>query len=760
MSKNEKKSKKSPKMFPAKKLPGMLKKSYKQKKFDKILKKIYIPEDKALIQSMFSEKYQKGKKELIRVPRDSQYTKAQLKSLKVLVKNIKSNKGRFKAAPFIALASLLAALVITITIFKNPVAKLAIRSSMQGIFGAKCDIGSVNVEILGMRLTVRNLAQASSSSPMKNIFQFDKLDLDFNLTQLLRAKFHAQNVEITGLAVNTERKTSGALPVKVKKAKPPKEESQDSAFYAALKEKTGASLVQSKDSVMAMLSQYDPQALIAGIKDNIKTKKAAEEAEAEIQAMIEKWQSKPAEIQADVEKFRSSSEKLAKLDTGNIKTPQEIKQTIEDIQSAIESGKKVKSDVDSTVSAVEKDKKKVASIEKKIEVAIKSDRELIKSQIPDLSLDNAKNILSGVFDDFAYSMLGKYYPYVKKAVSYANSMKSSQSGEDKTKKEAKKAEKKKAKKAFKRASGRNVYWRADRVPKFLVENLHGSGSGIDIQVTNISNDMDKVGKPAVASGSVSLSSRVHKAGLIVDTRSKSTEPLISGTYSSDNFPVSLDLTSFADKPGIPSFNGKSTVDASFTADSDFSFTVGGDFALNPVSISAKPISPDFANRIYSGALSSVDHMKVKANAAYSEAKGISLGISTDAEQIIMDSLKALAAKEFDTIKSDAVARVTEELNTYTAGFTSKFGDFNSIIEKLKDSKSLSDELNRQLEAKKTELTNQLKGAAKAEIDKKKAEAEQKAKEEAAKKAEEILGNSGAGKTAGKAAGNLLKGFKK
>lgn len=754
--KKEKKAKKPAKTFPAKKLPGMLKKSYNQKKLDKILKKIYIPEDKQLLQSMFSEKYQKGKKELLRVPRETQYTKAQLKELKVLVKNIKKNKGRFKAAPFIAVSSAVAAIVVAVTVFKNPVAKMAIRSSMQGIFGAKCDIGSVNVEILGMQLTVRNLAQASSSNPMKNIFQFDKLDLDFNLTQLLRAKFNAQNVEITGLAINTERKTSGALPVKAKKEKIKKEENEDSAFYAALKEKSSQKVADSKDSVMSLLSQYDPQVLIANIQDNIKTKKAVEDAEAEIQVLIDKWQSKPAEIQSDVENFRSNSEKLAKLDSSSLKTPQEIKDAVESIQKAIENGKKIKSDVDSTVAAVEKDKKKVSSIEKKIDVAIKSDRELIKSQIPELSLDNARNVLSGVFDEFAYSMLGKYYPYVKKAVSYANSMKSSDSAKDK----AKKAEKKKSKKAFSRSVGRNVYWRKDRVPKLLIENLHGSGSGIDLRITNISSDMDKVGKPLVATGTYSLSSRVHKAGLTVDSRSDSSAPLISGTYSSDNFPVKLDLGAVVDKPGIPSFSGTTSIDMKFTAESDFSFTAGGDFALNPVSITSKPITPDFANRIYSGALASVNHMTVKADSAYSESNGISLGISTDAEKIIMDSLKTIASKEFDSIKEDAIAKVTEELNAYTAGFTSKFGDFNELVEKLKDSKSLSDELNRQLESKKSELTNQLKGAAKAEIDKKKQEAEQKAKEEAAKKAEEVLGNSGAGKAAGKAAGNLLKGFKK
>ena len=99
------KAKKPPKKFPAKKLPGLLKKSYTQKKFNsKILKKIYIPEDKKLIESLFSEKYTKGKKELIRVPRENQFTKKELSQLKKISKSIKKNKGRVKLVPFIAVA--------------------------------------------------------------------------------------------------------------------------------------------------------------------------------------------------------------------------------------------------------------------------------------------------------------------------------------------------------------------------------------------------------------------------------------------------------------------------------------------------------------------------------------------------------------------------------------------------------------------------------------------------------------------------------
>ena len=51
------KKQKTEKKISAGKLPGLLKKSYTKKDFDKkILKKLYVEEDKKLITSLFSEK--------------------------------------------------------------------------------------------------------------------------------------------------------------------------------------------------------------------------------------------------------------------------------------------------------------------------------------------------------------------------------------------------------------------------------------------------------------------------------------------------------------------------------------------------------------------------------------------------------------------------------------------------------------------------------------------------------------------------------
>ena len=744
--KKEKKAKKPAKKFPAKKLPGLFKKSYTQKKFDKILKKIYIPEDKQKIIAMFSEKYDKKGKELIRVPLTSEYTKAELAQLKTLAKNIKANKGRIKLVPFIAVVAFIAATGIVVTVFKNPVAKMAIRSSMQGIFGAKCDIGAVNVEIFGAQITVWNLAQANADEPMKNIFQFDKLDLNFNLTQLLRAKFHAENIEISGIALNTDRKTSGKLPVKPKSAKEKAKKNDSAGFYDALKAKTGKASENAMEQILAKLQEYNPETIMKNINENLQTKVAAQEVKADVQNLVESWKAKPAELQNEVNSFKTSAEKLSKLNAKNLKTPAEIKSAIEQIQTALEKGQKIKSSVDTTLNSFEGDAKKVEGFKTKLEDAVKADTEMVKNTLPDLSLDGAKGFVTGTFDSFAYDILGKYYPYLKQAISYAGSMKSNNSSDEAAKKEAIKKAKNQARKESKRYAGRNVYWRKDTVPKLLIENVHGSGTGdgkaLDLRITNISSDMDKVGKPIVAKGLYQMTNRTHNAGLTIDARSTSKAPLISGDYSGNNFPIALDLgDKSGNVAGVPSFSGTTSIAANLSADSDFSFKVGGNLAMNPVTITAGEIPNAMANRIYSNALAAVKSMNVKASAGFSEKSGIDLDISSDADKIIAAALKDAIQKELGNVQKEAEAKLKEKLTEYTGMTDEQFAKFSDIASKLKDQKSVTEELNRQLEAKKSELEKQVTGAA------------TNAAKDAATKA---LGNS----SAGKAAGNLLKGLKK
>jgi len=161
--------------------------------------------------------------------------------------------------------------------------------------------------------------------------------------------------------------------------------------------------------------------------------------------------------------------------------------------------------------------------------------------------------------------------------------------------------------------------------------------------------------------------------------------------------------------------------------------------MNPVTIKAGEIPNAMANRIYSNALAAVKSMNVKANAGFSEKSGISLDVSTDADKIIAAALKSSVQKELGNVQKEAEAKLKEKLTEYTGASDEQMAKFTDIASKIKDSKSATEELNKQLEAKKKELEKKLTSAASS------------AATDAATKA---LGNSDAGKAAGK----LLKGF--
>ena len=151
----EEKKPKTVKKLTAKKLPPLFKKAYTKKQFDKkIVRKLYVPSDKTFVTELFKNAKDKKGREVLKIPSDAEFTKKDITRLKSISKDIAKNKGRINYVSFIAVAVVIAAIGLAVTIFKNPVAKWGIRSAMQGIFGAKCDIESVNIEFWNSRFTI------------------------------------------------------------------------------------------------------------------------------------------------------------------------------------------------------------------------------------------------------------------------------------------------------------------------------------------------------------------------------------------------------------------------------------------------------------------------------------------------------------------------------------------------------------------------------------------------------------------------------
>lgn len=703
------KKEKVEKLFTAKKLPSLFKKKYAKKGFEKkISSKLYIASDKEYVVSLFKEEKDAKGRAFFAVPQSLTFNKKDLLRLKTLAKEIKANKSRIKVASFIAVAVVLVAIGLTVTVFKNPVTKFAIKSGMQAIFGARCDIESVNIEVFGARLTIKNFAQASSEDEMKNLFQFDKLDLDFNLTQLLRARFDAQNIEITGIALNTDRTKSGKLPVKKSSLEKKAKKNDSTNFYESLKAKAGSNPDEAKNAIAELFASYDPNAITENIKQDLQSQKVAKEVEEELKTLVEKWKAKPDEVKAEVSKVQESVKTLTSINVSNVSVT-EVPALIKQIEQASTTVKNAKTTVDSSINSFESDKNKVNQLQKKLNDAIASDRDLLSSQLSILDVSKAKASLTQTIEQSGYAMLGKYYPYLKQLISYATSMKSS-SAQEKSAKADKKAVKK-AKEESKRYEGRVVYWKKDNIPSFLIEKAHGSGSGIDFSATNISNDMNKRGEPWIIKGIVERSDLVHNAVLTVDSRAQSTAPLIVANYSGNNFPLTLDLAKNVSVSGAPKFEGRSKVSARLTASSDFSFSGGASLFMKPATVTSSPLESEVAERIYSTALASIKSLDASADFSFSEKDGVGLKITSDFENMLTNAISSVANKELENVREQAIAKLNEKLGSSEVAnqYLSQFGQISNQIT---DSKSAFDVVNKQLDAKKSELSQKVSKSAK------------------------------------------------
>ena len=699
------KQKKPEKRFPSKKLPALFKKKLTPENFEKkILAKLYIQADKDFIQGMYTEKSQLKGKDVIGVPADATFTKKELKHLKAVSKSIATNKSRFNAAPFIAVVVLIAALGISVTLFKNVAVKAAVQTGLQNALGARCDIQKVNVQIFKANLTIEQLAQANKDSPMTNLFEFQRLNLDFNLAQLLRGRFDAQEIEITGVALGTPRTTSGALPAKLQKKLDKKEKKQkkedDTGFYSALSGK-GGSIEAIGASLLGNFSDYDPQKLVEELRASLQTEKKSKEVAAAVESISKKWADKPAEFEKQANELKASAEDIMALRPESFKNPADIPPAIKKIEGAINNGKQVQASVEKTLDEFNKDKDVVQRLSEELETAVKSDRALLSAQVSKyagISLDEGKGILTGALDEAGYRLLGKYYPYLQKAVSYAAQMKQNQ-------KAAKEKQKAKKEKASRRAAGRDVYWKEDRIPTILIEHAVASGAGFTAEATDISNDMNKRGEPLKARGTYTVGKQAHSASLTIDARENTSAPLLTADYKGTAYPLSIQIAEGSDAAGVPSFKGTTGIQANLSADEDSAFSVKAAFNMNPIAITATPLPEERINAIYQKALASVKTMNLGADVRFSKAAGLDLNLTTDADKQISAALKSVIGNQAEEAKNEAMARLSKELESKTSGALSEIAGFDTLAKSISENGLSVSAVNDQLEAKKKELTN-------------------------------------------------------
>ena len=673
----------------AKKLPGLLKKSYTQKQFEKkILKKIYVAADKEFINNYFTADADKTGS--VRIPKNSEIVKADFIRLKTIAKEIRQQKFGVKLIPLAALIGAIVAVCVVVGMFKNIIVKRAIVAGMQSAFQAKTDIGYLDFQIFGAKLTIKDLQQANKNDVMKNIFQVGEITFDFNLTELLRGKFDAENITVADVLIGTERKTSGYIPIKQKR-----EEKQNESRIADMQK---ALLADVQKTLFDTFAEYNPQTIIKNVESNLKSPAMAESTKTAIEETVAKWKDTPQSMEKSIREFSSSVDTLVKTDWAGVKDPVKLKEALDAINAAVVQGKNIKTQTEKIAADFKSDTEKAERLSKEIGAAIASDKALIDKEIAKfktLKNDGIGGIFNKVLTAFMYNLFGTYYPYVQKGIDTALQFKS---------KAAPKPAKKKAKKVSRRMKGTDIYYKNDTVPKFLIEKAYGSGANWSVSAKEISSDPDKRGKPAELSAAFAVKGIDNAISAVIDGRRKTDNPLLSAKYSGSGFPLSLKID---DAYSLAAHS--SALSCTVLGDDDGSFRVQGAIDMSGMKIATPSFEPAPVYEIYRKAAERFTALKVGFTAGYVLESGITLSIDTDAAERFAEVFQSMLASELTSITASAREKVNELLAEKTGGVSAEIVKLTDIQNGIKLQEANFGDMNAALEKAQRDILKQLAG---------------------------------------------------
>ena len=705
-----------------KKIPSLFRKKYTAKKLEKkIYKKLYVPEDKKYVKSLFVEVEKKGTKQIpiyaIPPEKAEQLAKKEMKRLTLLAKQIKKQKGRVNFIPLIVTLAFIAAIPVCFVMFKNVIIKKAITITCEKIFEAKCDIQNVDFKFLDSSLKINKIEIANKNDYMKNLVDIGSITVDFDLGQLLKKRFVADELSVLDVNSGTERKTSGELPPKKeKKIKKQKEktakQASESKLGKALADKKQVAANSLEQNITGLFNQFNPETLMQNFSAQLQTPAISKQVQEQVPQIVAKWQAKPAEVQKTVEDLQKSVNEIVSFDFNSVQNnPLKIKEFIENLDSTYKNIDKVKNDANGVLNSFNADIAEADGLRKSVQSAVSHDMNFANSEInkiKSLNISDGTKLISGMFENVACDVLGKYYPYAQKGVDYILELKAKQASQpekEKVKKE------KKQKYSIKRAPGRDIFYKQDKVPAFWIKKMAGSGPNFFAQASNLASNQDIINKPAKIDFNMDLWDLQHTASLVVDFRTESKEPLIKADYGLKNIPLNIPAEKFGAYPGVPAFDAKCAIDAVLKIFDSEGFELSGKGLLTNLQISTVPFEPEFASKIYSNVMSRINTVRAEVSSGFTASNGLKLNMNSDADQQVLNSLKKEMEAQLADIKAKLMDELTKKINEASGGALGQFGSLDEIKNKLTGIVGQANGYEKQLTQKRAEAEKQLKGKA-------------------------------------------------
>ena len=735
--------------FSRDKLPKIFRKKYNPKSIKrKLLSRIYMADDREYVEGLF-----KQDDKVLQIPGDRTFDKDEVKRLSEMAKQIKSQKGRIHIIWLTVLILLIAGMVTVVNIYKNPLVKKGLQYALENMFWARADIDYVNLKIFDSSLVIKGVAVANKDKPMENLFEVGNISVDFDLVQLLKKKFVMDLAQCTGITYGTPRKTSGALPESVLKAKKEKQRKRDEAFEKKKEELLAALASQAQEEITDILGFYDPETFLKESLNSLQTPAMKDEIVSDVSTIYNDWIEEIEDTKSQVKEFGKEVKKYTKMDISKIDTLQELNDLLMQINETKKKAEAFEKRAEDISDHFVRDTKTVQGLADKFQSSVKHDSDFIQNRIKSIkvpNIDDGKRIITSCFDTFFATLLGKWYPYIKDGIDMAKDFQ--QSGKTLPKLPEKE---KKQKKLVVRLKGRDVTYRKD-LPSFLLREIQLGGNSpdkkfsIEGKVFNICNDADLLDKPITGGIDLIRGGYTESLGFTGDFRTNAKGNMVDVDFTGKTYPMKLQVPNTRKVKGVPVIDGKATVKAQIYYDKNEKFGTSAYLLLDPATITAKSFKPDFIYDIYARVLASVDTVDFGIGFAYSKQDKLDFSLTSDVDRQIVRGVKKVMNEEISKIKNqlekevnsrleDISRQFSEQVQKYTGMKTIVFTNVSDLKGFVKDldnqqkklqkeiEKMLKKEVEKQVEKAKEEVNKQV-DAAKEQVQKE----TDKAKKEASK----------------------------
>lgn len=622
----------------------------------KILKHIFIPNDKTFVEKHFvKEQDKKSGKAIMVLSKQATLSRSEILKLNRIARDIqKQQHERINFIPLVAACVAVLLVLMFAYLFRNIISRKIVVSASEAAFGAKCDIKFIDFNLFDTHFQIKEYAVANQNAPMKNLFEIKNIDIKFNLLELSRGKFVCENIAVDGISWNTDRKTSGALPKKVKSQKDESSILNNNPVTQMINSeleqiKNGVSL---SNGFEALREQTDPKLILQREMNAFQSPKIKDEIIDFVPTFVDSWKVQASQTESNVRSLVSKGQDISEIDFQNMSSPEEIQSFIVKITEMIAVSKKNIEVVQDLSSKIQDDVKKIETLGKNIETYVSADINHVKkvaAQIKDIKAKGASGFVSDLFRVFYLETLGSYYPRLMELIAMANQAQKS------PKKENAQTLADKSK-AMERLQGRNFLFSDHSAPTLLFKNVQLSGHSPDNDFTlagdvqNITNDVDTWNKPITLSLSSTQKQFKETVQGTVDLRS-ATKSLVdvAGNFSG------LDLDLDAKITGLPKLAGafETSAEIEIGKNNDVRITTSG--VVKNAKLTIEKFEPEILSRIYDEVLARINTVDVTTAFFKPNDSNLKLNILSTVDEQIFASIQKQLLVELARVRELVIA---------------------------------------------------------------------------------------------------------